>query len=114
MADSIRIVATPDGPAPQWVRERWIGLQLPVAKPTPVTNYCFKDFRPRGPAWPWSVAWWFATGKLERWTGYLVNVDEAWRVLDIRHSDAAAWWRENAPHLIGTAFIFPLASCEPQ
>lgn len=27
---SIRIVSTPPGDAPLWVREKWVGLQLPI------------------------------------------------------------------------------------
>jgi hypothetical protein len=95
------------------MRERWVGSLLPVARSAPVTTYGFKDFRPHATAWPWTAVWWLLTRQLDRWNGYLVNVDDAWRILESHDSEAAAWWRENTPHLAGTRFVFPLECCEP-
>lgn len=90
-----------------------MGLLIPIEGETAVSVYCFKDFKPRGQVWPWSMIWWFLTGQLERWTGYIVSVDAALGVLEARDTEAAAWWHENAAHLRGATFIFPLESCEP-
>ena len=32
---SIRIIATPLGQAPKWVREEWIGIEIPLAEQDP-------------------------------------------------------------------------------
>ena len=90
-----------------------MGLLLPVARDAPVSTCSFRDFKPRATAWPWMIAWWFLTGQLDRWNGYAVSVNDAWRVLAAHDAEAVAWWRENVPHLAGTTFIFPLESCEP-
>jgi hypothetical protein len=49
------------------------------------------------------------TGKLSPKAGYFVEVPAALAVLAERNPRAAAWWRENAPHLVQPRkyFIFP-------
>jgi hypothetical protein len=45
---------------------------------------------------------------------YPVLVDDAIEVLERASPEAAAWWRDNAPHLIGTGQTFGFAAevCE--
>jgi hypothetical protein len=45
---------------------------------------------------------------------YLVEVDTALDILEQASPDAAAWWRENVPHLIGAGRTFGFAAevCE--
>lgn len=112
MVGSIRIISAPRGPAPLWVREKWIGLELPVEKTKAVTVSTLPDFKRRRFVTPFHVLWWQLTGKLSNYSGYVVRVDDALRVLEIRHKDAAAWWDENAPHLRGSTFLFDAASCQ--
>jgi hypothetical protein len=42
-----------------------------------------------------------------------VDVDTAVSILSIKHPEAAAWWRENVPHLMGKTFIFDEPACKP-
>ena len=109
----IRITAIPPGEAPQSVREAWVGLLLPL---------------PRWPAQP--KAWRSAgvltgprtllarlsalfSGKLNRSSGYAVLVLEALAALERARPDAAAWWRQNTPHLVrpGKVFVFAAEVC---
>jgi hypothetical protein len=48
------------------------------------------------------------TGKLERQMGFKVKAAAAVSVLETRSPAAAAWWRENAPHMFrrGKFFVF--------
>jgi hypothetical protein len=95
----IRIVAVPPGEAPLWVREKWIGLDLPVAR-----YFGHGRFLTMGVLWlPRSVlAQWLAVfrGSAERIAGYAVEALPAVDILARAHPEAAAWWRENTPHLI--------------
>jgi hypothetical protein len=114
----IRIVSVPPGEAPLWVREKWVGLELPLADNTrrPRDYYGFGVLsapRTRN----WLVIWWWALrgrGGLERHTGYAVNADEAVRRLEITAPNAAAWWRETVPHLLGPRqkFVFAESVCQ--
>jgi hypothetical protein len=113
----IRIISVPPGEAPLWVREKWVGLELPLADFTrrPRNYYGFGVLsapRTRN----WLVIWWWALrgwGGLERHTGYSVNADEAVRHLETTAPDAAAWWRQNAPHTLGLwrKFVFAQSAC---
>jgi hypothetical protein len=40
------------------------------------------------------------TGKLERQSGFVVEVRSAIELLEASHPEAAAWWRTHAPHLL--------------
>jgi len=81
-AHCIRIVSVPPGEAPLWVREKWVGLQLPLvpgkAKPG--------SFRTSGvltgPRNSLSRIWRLIAGQMPRQTGYAVDVDAALQVLD--------------------------------
>ena len=43
-----RIAGVPAGPAALWLREKWVGLDLPVSPPRIVTRRAWSDFRQRG------------------------------------------------------------------
>jgi hypothetical protein len=95
----IRIIAIPPGEAPAWVREQWVGLELPLAQRS-------RDARSRRVfgvlSWPRSLfAWWFAMlrGRAGREAGYAVRVMDALAVLEKKSPEAAAWWRANVPHM---------------
>ncbi|MCR4311630.1 MAG: hypothetical protein NUV54_03660 [Candidatus Taylorbacteria bacterium] len=75
----IRITSVPIGQAPYWVREQWLGLELPVAK------------NPSGARSIISVLGEIAqSGIIE---GYPILVSEALRILNKRSTQAASWWR---------------------
>lgn len=113
MTSSVRIVQVPAGPAPLWVREQWVGLELPIDPPHVVESPVWKDFSLKAPITPWRALIGRLTGKLGTWKGYIVDVDVALSILAIRHPEAATWWRENAAHMRGRTFIFDAPSCEP-
>lgn len=113
MTGSVRIIGAPAGAAPLWVREQWIGLELPIDPPHVVEMRVWTDFSLKGPLTPWMALLGWLTGKLSTWKGYVVDVDTAVSILSIKHPEAAAWWRENVPHMMGKTFIFDEPACKP-
>jgi hypothetical protein len=74
----IRISSRPAGDAPEAIRDKWIGLVMPVQK---------EATEPVGlPGRP----------KSERRVGYEVRWEDAMRVLGQKHPDAREWWKRNA------------------
>jgi hypothetical protein len=63
---SIRITSVPPGNAPEEVREKWVGLTLPVV--------CRNEERPKG----WAVEW-----------------NDAMEMLRKKSFGAWLWWRQN-------------------
>jgi len=110
---NVRIVAAPLGEAPLWVREAWIGLDLPTIR-SDLRTYCGAGVL-SGPKtfWAFFTAWF--GGKLAPQSGYAVHVLTAVELLERTRPDAARWWRENTPHLMrrGQAFVFDEPACQP-
>ena len=102
------ITRAPSGEAPLWVREKWVGLALPLyqAESAP------RSFRTSGVvSGPQSIIARMAArwqGNLPRKSGYVVSANDAMAILEAHAPDAALWWRSNAPHLIrnGRYFLF--------
>jgi hypothetical protein len=113
MKGRIRIVAVPMGEAPRWVREKWVGLELPLLVGSAHNVHTFGVLS--GPRGFFSALWRLVTGHSTRRRGYAVEVDAAMSVLERAHPDAAAWWRTNAPHLFtrGRFFLFREEECRP-
>jgi hypothetical protein len=94
----IRIIKTPRGAAPEWVREAWVGLRLPLGDYPPgdprllrrfgVTSYWRKRF------FPWTAA------RFQPADFFPVHANKAIAVLQKTQPDAAWWWTENTPHLL--------------
>jgi hypothetical protein len=96
---AVRIVAVPLGEAPLWVRQKWVGLDLPVVR------YAAHRKSPAFGVLPMARTWstqWAAVrrGRAERVAGYAVEAALAVGILAKANPEAAAWWRENTPHLI--------------
>jgi hypothetical protein len=97
----IRIVATPPGDAPDHIRRAWIGLELPVANgqigPCHQPALGILSGRDEGPC-----------------SGYAVDGRQAVGLLTAKAPEAAAWWREHAPHVTihGYQLVFPADVCE--
>lgn len=110
----IRIVAIPPGEAPLWVREKWLGLELPIAdgKHAPQQSYISGVLS--GPRYRFFAIVRRLLGRLEQQTGYPVYVADALGVLQKTAPDAAAWWRVNVPRLQrpNRKFLFRTAFCE--
>jgi hypothetical protein len=97
---TIRIVGVPPGEAPLWVREQWVGLELPLPRRSaPRAYYAYGVLSvPRS----WLAQWWgIIRGRAERIPGYAVESSHAVDILAASNPDAAAWWRKHTPHLIG-------------
>jgi hypothetical protein len=104
----ILITSVPPGEAPLWVREKWVGLTLPLAgkQLTAMPFYgCGVLTGPRG-FLSCLAAW--VTGRLVRESGFAVASHTAIELLAIASPEAAAWWYENTPHLgrPGRYFVF--------
>jgi hypothetical protein len=112
----VRITGVPPGEAPEWVRRAWVGLVLPLASGEngPRTRRGAGVLTgPRGCA---TALVHLLLGRTTLWTGYVIDADVAVWLLAERSPEAAAWWRENAPHALqpGRRFIFPQEVCEEE
>jgi hypothetical protein len=110
----IRIVRTPPGEAPLWVREKWVGLALPLAGGDRGPREMFTSGVLTGPRNRLLAIWWGLRGRLPRKSGYAVDVHEALGILERTAPDAAAWWRKNVPRLQKPRrkFLFQPSACE--
>ncbi|MDP3802640.1 hypothetical protein [Brevundimonas sp.] len=112
-AFKIRIIRPPAGEAPLWVREAWVGLELPLAHLEPVTVDTGGVLS--GPTS--RTGWWWARllGRLHKTTGYCVNSARAIEILGRSRPEAANWWVTNAPRFThpDEGFIFDIPACEP-
>lgn len=77
----IKIIKVPPGQAPLWVRQEWVGMELPVAENLP------KD----------TVEMGVLGGKPENAGGYPVETTVAIRELKKKSSAAAKWWEAHVP-----------------
>jgi hypothetical protein len=114
----ILISKTPAGEAPEWVRQAWVGLRLPVAgsglEPAMTSGVL------SGPANPLERLLALLKGQLKLNRGYAVYTADALAILEQHRPDAAAWWRDNAPKVLNPRrrFLFhadccSLATAEP-
>jgi hypothetical protein len=94
----IRIIAIPPGEAPLWVREKWVGLELPLADGDSVVQV-FTSGVLSGPRNRFLAIIWGLLGRLKVQSGYPVYVKEALGILEQTAPEAAMWWRENVPGL---------------
>lgn len=97
----VRIVQVPPGEAPEEIRRAWVGLELPLL---------------RGAAEPLPAV---SVGVLSHQNsavvpGYAVDGRLAMEALAGRSPEAAAWWQQNAPHVVepGYRLLFPAEVCE--
>lgn len=110
--ETVRIVATPAGEAPEWVRKAWVGLDLPCKS---AKSAMFVTLGVTAPA----PTFWAKLGMSlgfggERQKGFAVPAIAAVEALAAVNPEAAAWWRENTPQLLrpGQALLFDEAACK--
>jgi hypothetical protein len=110
---TVRIIARPEGEAPEWVRDAWIGLELPLVHAGAVETLGFGVLT--GPKYRWVESLLCRLGRAQRVCGYVVPADEAVERLAGKSPEAARWWRENAARYTqpGAAFVFDVPACEP-
>ncbi len=87
MGERIRIIDTPPGQAPEWVRKQWVGLELTVADEP-------QDDEPR-------VQYGARGGASQNLGGYKIDAEVALGALAEKSLLAARWWEDHAP----TAFL---------
>jgi hypothetical protein len=109
----VTIIGRPAGEAPDWVRDAWIGLRLPLARPRARAWQGVGVLS--GPTGFFRQTWAILRGQTTRTRGYLVNAKLAVDLLAGANPAAAAWWHENGPEwLTGhKGFIFDEAACRP-
>ncbi|HVS39553.1 MAG TPA: hypothetical protein VMS17_28610 [Gemmataceae bacterium] len=97
----VRIIQTPPGEAPDDIRRAWVGVELPLrpGEGQPRRMESVGAVSNEGPA----VA-----------DGYIVDGASAVNALAAQSPEAAAWWRQNAPHVVapGYRLFFPAEVCE--
>jgi hypothetical protein len=96
---TVRIITVPPGEAPLWVREKWVGVELPVARYSSART--FHAYGVLSLPRTWVGQWWgIVRGRARRISGYAMESIRAVEILSTSSPEAAAWWRENTPHLI--------------
>ena len=110
----IRVVRVPPGEAPLWVREKWVGLELPLARGESGSRHMLTSGVVSGPRNRFAALWRRLLGRLPDKAGYAVYVIDALAVLEQTAPDAVEWWRTNSPHLVNRKrkFLFQQAACE--
>ncbi len=111
----VRIIAIPPGEAPLWVREKWLGLELPIADGRSAAQQSYISGVLSGPRNRFFAIIQRLLGRLEQQTGYPVYVDDALAILEKTAPDAASWWRANVPRLQQPKrkLLFRARFCEP-
>jgi hypothetical protein len=106
MSRCLRITSTPPGEAPLWVREQWVGLELPLVQRNdrPSKHLAFGVLR--GPLGCLRLLGDILRGRAVRESGYLVSSHLALDILAKSSPAAASWWRESAPHLLRPGHVF--------
>jgi hypothetical protein len=111
-AGNVRIIARPEGEAPEWVRDAWIGVRVPLVRREILRTGGFGVVT--GPKTWLGQMLGCLTGQAFPATGYLVDAAQAVEMLAWTRPDAATWWRENGGGLIrpGRSFVFDAPACE--
>ena len=103
-----RIAKVPIGAVPLWVRQAWVGLDLPLTNDHAVTTWSQPVTAKSGGYL--AVLWGVLSGKQTCVTGYSVSALAAVAVLQDTDAEAAAWWRKNTPFVLAGQrnFLFDL------
>jgi hypothetical protein len=95
----LRVTFVPPGEAPAWVREKWVGLKLPLAQPSSLSRPRLGAGVLTGPRGFLAVLVGLVSGRYHYTDGYAVDAPGALAVLEAAHPEAAAWWKKNVPQL---------------
>jgi hypothetical protein len=93
----IKIIATPSGEAPEWVRKEWIGLELPVVEVDIENGIQFGVVK---------------GGPPQNLGGYSVETTNAIKILKEQSPEAAQWWLENPLLKFMDVLVFKKEFCE--
>ena len=110
----IRIVATPPGQAPLWVREKWVGLELPLAPGTERHGHFLSSGVLDGSPTFLGFLGRLFRGRVSVSKGFAVEIGSAITILENKHPDAANWWKANTPDAIraGRKLLFQTEVCK--
>lgn len=111
----IEIHSTPQGKNPLWVREAWVGLQLPSLDEVPIkVPVADVGNRPSVRALVRGLKD-GAVAPLKERFGYSVNAKIAVGIVSLTNEDAARWWLENVPEMMrqDMPLLFETACCRP-
>ena len=92
---SIRIIRTPPGEPPKWVRKEWIGVEIPLPEQEPD-----------------GVQMGALGGEAKNTDGYQVKTREAVKALQKKSPKAADWWDKNTSLALTTHLVFSKSVCE--
>jgi hypothetical protein len=96
---TIRVIRTPHGDSPQEIREAWIGTTLPIVGRRARRQLTYDETQGhRNLLWVTLLAT-FRIGKFQR--VYTVHAKTAVDILAQHRPEAADWWRQNTPHVLG-------------
>lgn len=112
-ANEVQIVSVPPGDAPLWVREKWVGLVLPVAGKYGVTQSTSVSVLVKPTIFHHLLA--ILLGRSQKVAGYRVEAKRAVDILATKSPEAAEWWRQNTPAFLerGRLFVFHAEACRP-
>ncbi|KAF0105247.1 MAG: hypothetical protein FD163_1356 [Hyphomonadaceae bacterium] len=112
----IKIVQVPDGEAPLWVREQWVGLTIPLdaSYAQPSASFVFGVLSGKNVFWRMIYSVGDCFGLIKKTNGYTVNARLAVAALNCKSPDAAKWWVENCSYLLGFEglLLFQANECE--
>ena len=108
----IIVVRRPIGDAPEWVKDAWIGVRLPVAKTQATSHAGFSVTK--GPHTLIPRLWSILRKKSDYYSGYVVHAKTSVEILSETRPDAANWWRTNVHNCLQgfNCFLFDEESCE--
>jgi hypothetical protein len=96
---AIKIIKTPEGEAPEWVRKEWVGLTLPIANNAPLRIFV------KGVLGGGDVK------DLEKHL-YPISGKKAFSALQNKSPEAFQWWERNSNPTNHTHLIFHSEHCE--
>jgi hypothetical protein len=109
----VRITQTPPGEAPIEVRQKWVGLVLPVVPGRHGPYRALTSGVLTGPKSFLGRLRDLLLGRFSLVDGYPVDAAAAVEVLAQHHPDAADWWRTANRLRPGGTFLFHSHVCEP-
>ena len=106
---TVRIISAPFGEPPDWVRDAWVGLELPLSWPAVKNVRTFGVLS--GPKSLFSNFLYLISGRGEKQSGYIVKYADAIKVLRESRPDAALWWDQNVGKGKSWSTLLFQASC---
>lgn len=91
----IKIIATPPGQAPEWVRKAWVGIEVQATQ-----SSCG------------GIQMGIRGGAPQNLGGYSVQGNVAFAVLAEHSPRAYQWWEENAAYVFSSVLVFHRDVCE--